>query len=354
MPCLNYYRGLFAATLLTVISASKVSGQTNLATEILATDATNYMNQEVVVTDTVVQVTVRPTVALLNLNRKYPDSPLTLVIRGSDTNKFPALESYLGRQVAVSGRIFDYQGRPEIVLAGTNQIRILNAIQKNVPAAPPTLAPSLPAASPDQPANAVTTNPPPIAPTEAKPDRAVWWIVGMFGVTIALLGSLIILFWRRGVGRSDAPAPHSTFALVKTPEGAKADPLSVEEWKQRALVAEAMAGRQGQILREKLMPELAEFAKQSLVQGLYAQRNALIETQQAAQRALVELEARLAALQLPLPERIRAYEQRIAELEMEVETQGEEVRELTRATLVLVRKKLEDERKREHAPSRFN
>ena len=108
-----------------------------------------------------------------------------------------------------------------------------------------------------------------------------------------------------------------------------------------------MAGRQGQILREKLMPELAEFAKQSLVQGLYAQRNALIETQQVAQQALVELETRLAKLQLSLPERIRAYEKRIGELEKEVESQGEEMRELTRATLVLVRKKLEDERERQ-------
>ena len=354
MPCVNYFHGWSVAALLTVASAIKISGQTNLPPEIPATDATNYMNQDVVVTDTVVQVTLRPTVALLNLNRRYPDAPLTLVIRGIDTNKFPALESYLGRQVAVSGRIFDYQGRPEIVLTGTNQIRILSAAQTNVKPVLSTLVTPPPAASPDQPANTVTTNPPPIVPAEAKPDRAVWWIVGMFGVTILLLGSMIILFWRRGVGRADPQPPHSTFAVVTSPSGAEVDPASPEEWKQRALVAEAMAGRQGQILREKLMPELAEFAKQSLVQGLYAQRNVLLETQQAAQRALMELESRLAALQLPLPERIRAYERRIAELEKEVESQGAEMRELTRATLVLVRKKLEDERKRERAPSRFN
>ena len=101
------------------------------------------------------------------------------------------------------------------------------------------------------------------------------------------------------------------------------------------------------------MPELAEFAKQSLVQGLYAQRNALIETQQVAQKSLVELEARLATLQLSLPERIRAYEKRISELEKEVETQGEEMRELTRATLALVRKKLEAERARRTHPQPF-
>ena len=58
----------------------------------------------------------------------------------------------------------------------------------------------------------------------------------------------------------------------------------VETWKQRALAAEAMAGKQGEILREKMIPELTEFAKQSLVQGLVTQRNVLLETQRKAQQ----------------------------------------------------------------------
>jgi hypothetical protein len=186
------------------------------------------------------------------------------------------------------------------------------------------------------------------------PDQAVWWVVGFLAIIIALLGFLVFLFWRRGVAGSGVREVHSMSMLPALPESAAADSLSVEDWKQRALVAEAMAGQQGQMLREKIMPELTEFAKQSLVQGLYAQRNALLERQQKAQQALAEFESRLAALQLPLQERIRAYEKRIAELEKEVETQGEEMRELTRATLALVRKKLEDEQGRERIQGRFN
>jgi hypothetical protein len=179
-------------------------------------------------------------------------------------------------------------------------------------------------------------------------------MVGMLGVIIGLLGTFALWFWRRGVGHPDALTPPSALARLTTNASTATELSPNQDWKQRALVAEAMAGRQGQILREKLMPELAEFAKQGLVQGLYAQRNALIETQQVAQKSLVELEARLAALQLTLPERIQAYEKRISELEKEVETQGEEMRELTRATLALVRKKLEAERARVSTPSRFN
>lgn len=351
---LNSIRELSVAALLTVALAFQVSGQTNVPPEILATDATNYMNQQVVVRDVVVQVALRPTLALLNLNQQYPHSPLTCVIRGNNTNNFPDLENYVGQRVEVSGRITAYQGRPQIILTTTNQIKILDTAPTSLQPLLAASAPATPVAVTDPPTTIGRATAQSVAPAEAKPDRPVWWIVGTFGVIIGLLVALVFLFWRRGVGHSGARVPESALVQLTAPADVTTDPAAVEEWKQRALVAEAMAGRQGQILREKLMPELADFAKQSLVQGLYAQRNALIETQQVAQQALVELESRLAALQLSLPERIRAYEQRIGELEKEVETQGAEVRELTRATLALVRKKLEDERERERTSSRFN
>ena len=191
----------------------------------------------------------------------------------------------------------------------------------------------------------------PAMPIAPGPDHTTWWMAGSLVVIIALLGSLVLLFWRRGPVAAGMPA------MISAPPATQgvAEPSSVEEWKQRAMAAEAMAGKQGEMLREKIMPELAEFAKQSLVQGLYTQRNSLLETQQKAQLALADMESRLATLQLPLQERIRAYEKRIAELEKEVETQGEEMRELTRATLTLVRRKLEDERAVERTGGgRFN
>ena len=360
MRSLNYFWELSAAALLTLGLSATVFAQTNVLPEIPATDATNYMNQEVVVTDMVAQVALRPTVALLNLDKKYPASPLTCVIRGDDTNNFPNIENYLGKRVEVTGRIKDYQGRPEIILTSTNQIKIIGVAQINpAPAppavepqtnAPPTTEPKTNAAATIQPPIIFASPPQPVAKAEDKPDRTGDWVAGSLTVVIVLL-ALDILFWRRKPGH--ALTLSSAGALAES-KNTSPDSLSVQEWKQRALVAEAMAGKQGQMLREKIMPELTEFAKQSLVQGLYAQRNALIETQQKAQQALIELESRLTALQLPLQERIRAYEKRIAELEKEVETQGEEVRELTRATLTLVRKKLDEERERERTQSRFN
>ena len=340
--------------------AASVFAQTNVPPRIQAAAATNYLNQEVIVTDRVAQVTLRPTIVFLNLNQRYPDSPLTCVIKGSDTNNFSDLKSYQDKEVEVSGRITDFQGKPEIVLMNTNQIKILADTQSDTQTAQPAAQPATNKALPLPPAAAKpatkTVQPAQQPAMEAAqtPVQVVWWTVGSLAVIIALLGFLVFLFWHKGGAGSGARAVHSMSTLPALPEDAAADSLSVEDWKQRALVAEAMAGRQGQMLREKIMPELTEFAKQSLVQGLYAQRNALIERQQKAQQALAEFESRLAALQLPFQERIRAYEKRIVELEKEVDTQGEEMRELTRATLVLVRKKLEDEQELERTQSRFN
>jgi hypothetical protein len=340
----------------TLAWAASVSAQTNGLPRIPAAAATNYLNQEVVVTGRVAQVTLRPTIVFLDLNQRYPGSPLTCVIKGTDTNNFSDLKNYQDKDVEVSGRITYFQGRPEIVLTTPNQIIILADTQPGTRSTQPLAneARPLPTAT----ARPTTKTIQPLQPSTVEaaqsPVQGVWWIVGLLAVIIALLGFLVFLFWRRGEAGSGARAVPLMSALPALPERAAGDSLSVEDWKQRALVAEAMAGQQGQMLREKIMPELTEFAKQSLVQGLYAQRNALIERQQKAQQALAAFESRLAALQLPLQERIRAYEKRIVELEKEVETQGEEMRELTRATLALVRKKLEDEQEHERTQGRFN
>ena len=105
-------------------------------------------------------------------------------------------------------------------------------------------------------------------------------------------------------------------------------------------------------MKERALQELTEFAKQSLVQGLYSQREALLETQKKAHRELAEMEARLLALKLP--ERISAYEKRIFELERELDVRSGELREVTNATLSLLRQKVEEERQRERELGRFN
>jgi hypothetical protein len=196
--------------------------------------------------------------------------------------------------------------------------------------APPVATNTLPAPAPIPAVQAQTTEPTPSTPTPPTQaagtpvtpaasgmGTALWGIVGALAVIIILLGALLLALKKEN---SAAPAtvPSTIPDMVKNPA----------------------------------LAELTEFAKQSLVQGLYSQRQALIETQKKAQEELAELESKLGQLQLPLQDRIRAYEKRIEELEKQLESRDEEMHEITRITLQLVREKLEEEKER--AGGQFN
>lgn len=164
---------------------------------------------------------------------------------------------------------------------------------------------------------------------------AAWWIAGALSIIVALLAWLAWMLRRSGLGTPKLlPAAAAGPGVPAKASVPQVDPSAGEDVKQRALA------------------ELADFAKQSLVQGLYSQRAALLEAHQKAQHELAELEARVVALHLP--ERIQAYEKRIAELEKELETRSDELRELTQATLQVLRQRLEEEKQAARLSGRLN
>ena len=190
----------------------------------------------------------------------------------------------------------------------------------------------------EQPAPTNPTVPPAnaVAVVPANPrDTATWWIAGALTLIVGLLACVVLMLRRSGVGAPKLLPAASTRALT----AGDAMPIHVDP------------DGSGE-LKERALAELTEFAKQSLVQGLFSQRNVLLETHQKAQLELAELEARLVSLHLS--DRVQAYEKRIAELEKELESRSGEVRELTRATLLLLRKKLEEEKQLERKTGRFN
>jgi hypothetical protein len=95
-----------------------------------------------------------------------------------------------------------------------------------------------------------------------------------------------------------------------------------------------------------LEPHLVAALKDAIVQELAAQRRELLAGQQAAAAELTELARRLEAVQTPMLERLRAYEQRISELENELGEQTKENRELLKLKIEMIRNQLEVERRR--------
>jgi hypothetical protein len=169
-------------------------------------------------------------------------------------------------------------------------------------------------------------------------NAAVWWIAGALVALAAMLACLLVMLRRSGLGS------HKLLSATATPALPAAG---------AALLAGAPPGREvDKEMKERALADLTDFAKQSLVQGLYSQRAALLEVHQKAQEELAQLESRVVALRLP--ERIQAYEKRISELEGQLETRGDELRELTHATLQVLRQRLEEERQKEGKPARLN
>ncbi len=174
---------------------------------------------------------------------------------------------------------------------------------------------------------------PAVEPQE--PRTAIWWIAGALSALVFVLAWLAFMFRRSGLGSEKlvGASAHEALQLATAKAAGELPENVTPELKERALA------------------ELTSFAKESLVQGLYSQRQTLLAAQQQAQEELAKLETRLASMRLP--ERIQAYEERIGELEQELETRNGELRELTRATLDLLRQRLAAER-RDQEFSRFN
>jgi hypothetical protein len=204
---------------------------------------------------------------------------------------------------------------------------------------------------------AAHSGPDPAVGAEPGPGADRYWntvalcIAGALIVMTALLAWLIVMLRRSGLGTSQALVRVNP---VVSAHGLLADAeLNLPPGAVRHALEE-LTEPQAKALRDRVVAELAEFAKQQLVQGLYSQRNQLLETEQKAQAELAELEARLTALHLPLQERIRAYETRIGELTKQLETRDEEMQHLIHATVLLVRERLEKEKAAEASASRFN
>ena len=91
-------------------------------------DAHKYIGMEKTVCGTVASATYavrtkgRPT--FLNLDQPYPKQIFTVLIWGSDRNKFQnPPESVLGsKRICVTGTIEDYRGKPEIIVRSPDQI----------------------------------------------------------------------------------------------------------------------------------------------------------------------------------------------------------------------------------------
>ena len=90
-----------------------------------------------IVTGTVAQVTIRPKVTFLNLDRPFPNSPFTVVIFHGHSSFYGDVNALRGKNIEIRGKIKNYNDKPEIALDNTNQLTVFGStISTNAPAIP--------------------------------------------------------------------------------------------------------------------------------------------------------------------------------------------------------------------------
>ena len=122
-------------------------------------EATNYYDQMMIVTGKVVQVTIRPTVTFLNLDKPFPNSPFAAVIFHGKSSFFGNANALKGKSIEIRGKIKNYHDKPEMALDSTNQLTVLGVTNLSLFLNPPVLSKTNAATIP-LPANA-----PPSAPS---------------------------------------------------------------------------------------------------------------------------------------------------------------------------------------------
>ncbi|MBW4890057.1 hypothetical protein KXQ82_10035 [Mucilaginibacter sp. HMF5004] len=97
-------------------------------TTIAAADAAKHIGENVTISSKVFSARFldQSSIVFLNVGAKFPDSPLTIVIKGDDLKKFkenPA-DTFKDKTITVTGTLVDYKGKAEIVVTDPAQIKV--------------------------------------------------------------------------------------------------------------------------------------------------------------------------------------------------------------------------------------
>jgi membrane-associated HD superfamily phosphohydrolase len=169
----------------------------------------------------------------------------------------------------------------------------------------------------------------------AEGQEHIRWLIGALSGVVVIMALAIWQLARRKQSVSLLPVPATAGAI--------------EQWQQRALIAEQNNEKLQSAARAGLFAYLSQWLSQAFTRRLVSDRRLLLDTQGKAMAEMAEFEARLEKVHAPLQERLVAYERRIAELEKELAARGEENRELLKAKIEMMRKQLESQREKSRA-----
>ena len=99
--------------------------RTDAPKKISAAEAEKHYQETVIVTGKVAQVSIRQKLVYVNLDKRFPESPISCVIFAKDTNQFGDLKKLEGKQVEIKGKVEEYKDKAQIILNSTNQLKVI-------------------------------------------------------------------------------------------------------------------------------------------------------------------------------------------------------------------------------------
>ena len=105
--------------------AAAEEAKTNPPPIIQASEAKDHIGTNAVVAGKIVEVNKAAKIVHLNFEKAFPKQPFEAVVFARSTNLFQDLDQLKGKNVEVSGKITSYQGRAQIVLESTNQLKVV-------------------------------------------------------------------------------------------------------------------------------------------------------------------------------------------------------------------------------------
>jgi S1/P1 Nuclease len=114
-----------SAVLPLLAESTNTAAMTTLPRKIGALEASKYYDETMIVTGKVAQVSSRPNITFINLDQPGRNSPFTAVIFPDNISLFGDVQKYQAQNVEISGTITEYHGKPEIILATPDQIKVV-------------------------------------------------------------------------------------------------------------------------------------------------------------------------------------------------------------------------------------
>jgi len=118
---------LLALSLLLPLPTLNAQDKEKKSDVVPAKEAKSKIGESITVEAKVAEVNKTDKIVRINLEARFPKQELTLVIFPANFSKFEDVEKLEGKTVRVTGKVTEYQKRPQIVLDSKEQLKVPEA-----------------------------------------------------------------------------------------------------------------------------------------------------------------------------------------------------------------------------------